>query len=312
MTITRTQKKKAMQMFIREHFSDKLTEAGFVSYKGEDFHWYKYRDGLIYTIKMPIMRANLPLTLDVRFGVIPVFVWEHIAPECFSDKMGEVFNDGRDHLVRSWSNLCYNETELLLGKFPRPSYYVPRIAHHMTLEDGREVFIEHLNTPGCGSEVLEEMIFPFFDRMDSVAAVYAWNKRWKEAFVRDADSVKSQEDVRQLRSSLGKYEYWASSSAFVDECLYLRDEEWYPIILHAMKREEENRQAWEETMKKRHFEPYRTNEEKLERANAIQHRKIMIQALEAHDFTRIDEELGSTRQRMLEQIKRKLPQLQMN
>ena len=91
MTITRTQKKKAMQMFIREHFSDKLTEAGFVSYKGEDFHWYKYRDGLIYTIKMPIMRANLPLTLDVRFGVIPVFVWEHIAPECFSDKMGEVF-----------------------------------------------------------------------------------------------------------------------------------------------------------------------------------------------------------------------------
>lgn len=307
MALSIRQKKSIMQELIQTHYADKLLNAGFVSYKEEGFHWYKSDKELLYTVRLPVFSPRSPLTLDIGFGVIPLFTWEHIAPNGFSRDYSAEFHDGRDHVNRSRTYYIQEEYEKIIGKLPRNWASCRVIAHYVPEGSEDSVLIEHPDTPGCGSEILEEMVFPFFYKMDSLSAIYKWNKARKIASVMSRMGIN-----KELKLDDPSTFALVMSQCFADECLYLRDESMYQAILIYMKERNETVPRWEGRMLRLNRRPYQSEEEKIEAELDCEHRRVLIEALEERDFDRIDDQLELTRQRMLEQIKRKLPKLQVN
>ena len=292
MALSWTQKKAYTSQFIEENYAETLQNAGFVSYKNEGFHWYKVENELLYKIHLPIFSPTLPIILFVGYGVIPLFTWESIAPTMPFRDWPEEMQRGYDHYIDAFTALGYSFAERAVGKLPRESYSFSKIAHY--LPNG--LFIEHPNTDLRGGEVFEELVFPVMDTLNSVEAVYAWNKANKL----DLWGCSSEDEVVEKVASGGLYRdnrVYLLSNAFADECLHLRDEKLYPIL-------------------KKHLNNYpelrvhpRSKAEERERRMSDEHRIIQLQAIESGDFSLVDEEEERTKARMIEQIMSKLPGL---
>ena len=292
MAFTNAQKLNIMKAFIKQYYWDTLSEAGFVSYKNEGFHWYKMEGDLLCSVRLPVFSPRTPLCLNVGFGIIPLFVWEHIAPTGFWRDAESYFSPSQDHIIEPDGDSHYEACRQLLGGLPRQSYLYPSIAHYTS----EGICIEHLNTPRCGAEILQELIFPMFQNITSVQALYEWNKQRRIRLDLEHKRHNSEEIMKTTTFIRNSF-----SQAISDQCLYFRDKEWYPRVIQYMKAMNNDPALIGIRHKTKELEK-EYQEERL-------HREILIKAIEQEDWDAIDEELQRNEKRMRLQIKNKLPQL---
>ena len=298
MAYTWAQKKEAMRELIDEYYAPPLREAGFISYKDEGFHWYRIKGELLQTVRMPIFSPSSPLFLDVGFGAVPLFTWEYIAPSGPSRDFDWVYSDGSDHFTsaNNLPNVALAET--ILGKLPRRNYS-PTVYRYV----GDGPLIGHMNSERCGGEAVDELMLPLLDTMLTVEDVYRWNKKvrmisWSSSS--DEELIKAWEDMY-----LDQYKgIDFLTLAFSDECIYCRDEKFYPCVLYYLK----------ETLDLLAYPtfPPRTKEKAMERAENIAHMQVLIKVLETGDRALFETELAKQKERMLAQIRKKLPQLDLS
>ena len=301
MKLTWAQKKESMQELIEAYYAPPLREGGFVSYKDEGFHWYRFKGELLQTVRMPIFSPSSPVFLDLGFGAVPLFTWEQIAPSGASRDFDWDYLTGRDHVSSVRKDFVFLQAQKILGSLPRRSYAHPELDHH--LENG--LLIGHLNTERCGGEAVDELILPLLDKMLKVEDIYQWNKQLKaEMFSCSTD----EELIKELEKEyLGKERtIFCLSLAFADECIYCRDEGFYPILLHGLKQDLNAR--LNAISRSAPLGP-KTKAEAEEWAADIAHEKVLIDVLETGDRKLFDEELERQKERMLQQIRKKLPKL---
>ena len=295
MAFSNRQKICVMKNLIRKYYWDELSDAGFVSCKDEGFYWYRMVGDLLYTVRLPIFSPKTPLRLSIGFGVIPVFTWEHISSSLtFARDEPYYFTPGLGHVIAPWAEAECSDCKELLGTLPRQDYYHPTLSHYTS--DG--ILIEHLYTPKCGAEVLQELVFPMFRKLTTIRSIYDWNKmRSEKRFARDRAMF------WKSPNSLGTDIYIRNSfsQALADECLYLRDEDWYPRALRFM--EAMNEESYVTSMR------FESKELEQEQIQEHEHRKNLIASLKSNDQGAIDEELRASAERMRANIRKKLPKL---
>lgn len=63
------------QRYIREVMAPRLKEEGFVSYKGEDIHWYRLvSNEVVQAVCFTTRHTVLPMLLSISFGYHPLFI----------------------------------------------------------------------------------------------------------------------------------------------------------------------------------------------------------------------------------------------
>lgn len=296
MAYSLAQKKKAMRELIDTYYAEPLQKAGFVSYKGENFHWYRIKGELLQTVRMPILSPSQPIVLDLGFGAVPLFTWEPIAPTGPARDFDWDFHHGSDHFTSATKLATLALAEKKIGKLPRSSYASPVIFRH--LDSG--LLIGHLNSERCGGETVDELILPLLDTMLTVKDIYQWNKMIRAV----PWSCSSDVELIQMleREYLNRYRgINFLSLAFADECLYCRDEGFYPILLYYLK---ENRAMRTES-------PVRpkTMAQSSEWAKDIAHETVLIEVLETKNMDLFATEVEKQKSRMSAQIQKKLPEL---
>lgn len=296
MPYTWAQKKEAMRELIDEYYAPPLREAGFVSYKDEGFHWYRIKGELLQTVRMPIFTPSTPLELETGFGAVPLFTWEHIAPSGAACDFDWDFQHGCDHFAAVRENSTCFFAQKRIGTLPRRSYEDPRWYYH--LDNG--LLIGHLNSECCGGEVVGELMLPVLDTILTVEDVYEWNRRIKAELLQ---CLSDEEMIQKLEKEyLAKGNViWCMSLAFADECICCRDERFYSYLLYHLKQ----LPAGLDELPRRRM----TKAEKEERMANIAHTQVLIKVLETGDRELFDAELAKQKERMLAQIRKKLPQL---
>ena len=296
MAYTWAQKKAVMHELIEEYYAPPLREAGFVSYKNEGFHWYRIKGKLLQTVRMPIFSPTSPLELEPGFGAIPLFAWEHIAPSGPARDFDWEFRHGCDHFSSVRENSTCFFAQKRVGKLPRRSYVLPSCYYHVD----NDFLIGHLNSERCGGEAVDELILPVLDSLLTVEDVYEWNKRIKAELL---SCLSEEEMLRKLEEEyLGTGRtIWCMSAAFADEAIFCRDERFYPYLLYHLK---QLSTEIEES-------PYlRRTKSEIEAMKAdIAHTQVLIKVLETGDRELFDAELAKQKERMLAQIRKKLPEL---
>lgn len=291
MSLTWSEKKASMLEIVRTYFAPTLKGAGFVSSK-DGFHWYKFENNLLYKVHLPIESPTIPVHLCPLYGVIPLFTWEPIAPaQALRDWPWELECD-TVHTMRTDSIAGYEMAEQRLGALPRSAYWMPNQIHH--LPNG--LCVMHLMTDRWGAEVVDELIFPMLESFRSLDDIYAWHKEnhlHKMHCSTDADFVEA-----VLRFSARGKGYNLSLS-FADECLYLQDKALYPAVHAAMSRFSERLSRSEIAAKSKDLE------------QAVTHAKLLVSVIESGERALFDDEAGRIQQKMLNQIRKKLPDLKL-
>ncbi len=227
---TWTQKKQKMAELIESHYAEKLRSGGFVSYKNEGFHWYKVENGLLKKVHLPIFSPSMPLFLMVGYGVVPLFSYEKIAPtEPFQDWPWEM-SFGKDHVESAEWAAKNHWSEEITGRPCWESYFSSAKICYWS----GDICMMHLSSEECGAEVLDDVILPILGDIRSAEEIYSWNKRRKiesekcsdeEEFLAHLVSECTAEDRPFVNMSL----------TFADQCLYCRDEKFYPAMLCFLK-----------------------------------------------------------------------------
>lgn len=296
---TWAQKKKKMAEFIEAHYAGALRAAGFVSFKNEGFHWYKVENGLLKKVHLPIFSPAMPLFLSVGYGVVPLFSYEKIAPtEPFRDWPWEM-EFGNDHVESAEWAAKNHRSEEITGRPCRETYFSsPSICYW-----SGDICLMHLNSEKCGAEVLDDVILPVLGHIRSVEDLYRRNKRQKllgegrrteDGYLARLESGYMAKNKQILRMSL----------TFADQCLYCRDEKFYPAVLYFLKK------YLSDSLPGLRSAPD-VKKERLQRlADAEAHAETLISVIENDDRSLFEEECGRVRGVMLRQIEKALPDLE--
>ncbi len=290
MALTWAQKKAGIMEIIETYYAKPLRDTGFVSYKGEGFHWYKVKDELLYKVHLPLFSPAGALRIVPLFGVIPLYTWELIAPHRPLRDWTWDMTRGSEHAYSFQYHVSYQAAERRLGKMPRPSYAWPKISHW--LPNG--LYVEHLNTERWGAEILEEAIFPLMESVHSPEELYAWRK---ETNIFCAECSTEEEYMKKMFDHYKKGAGCMISQAFADECLHFRDEKLYPLVQRSM------------ALFRGSCFPKETKEEKNDSQRLREHAKLLVAAIESGDPSIFDAEAEKTKKDMLDQIRKKLPDL---
>ena len=295
MELTWLQKKEAMRELVDKYYANPLQKTGFVSYKDEGFHWYRIKGELLQTVRMPISSPAQPIELDLGFGAVPLFTWEHIAPSGASRDFDWDFRHGYDHFSSVKVNATCFFAQKIVGRLPRNKYY-PNYYYH--LDNG--LLIGHLNAERCGAEALDEMILPVLDTMTKVEDIYQWNKSIKAEML---SCLSDEELAKKLEADYLSTDRMIPflTLAFADECIYCQDECFYPIVLHGLKQH----------LKARAESPIRpkTKAQAAEWAEDDSHARVLVKVLETKNVGLFTAELERQKNRMFAQIRKKIPKL---
>lgn len=64
-----------VQRYIREVYADRLKQAGFISYRGEDIHWYRLvNNNVLHAVYFVVRYPGFPVMLEIRYGCHPLFI----------------------------------------------------------------------------------------------------------------------------------------------------------------------------------------------------------------------------------------------
>ena len=303
MIATWKKNKEAASCFIQEHYSDILRQEGFVSYLDEGFSWYKVSNGLLYTIHM---MTHSPRQFDVEFhyGIHPLFSWEHIA-FILPRRDWPGYFDEPEHGVSYASLYGLTMAKMVLGELPRP---FRRYQSTMCVYQ-QGVLLCYWNTDKKGAEIFDEVIFPIFHRIDSIEKVYDLHKTFRLMQITENTSASprisflSEEKYMEGKMICGNQVYkYQLSIAFADECLYMEDRKWFHCIREFLQERVPNVNTIDQR-----FPPYKTKKGREEVAFMFEHSKKLIQYIDSGDRAILEEALSENRRAMIEQLKEKLP-----
>ena len=175
-TMTWKQKTEILSEYIMKYYADTLRKAGYVTFRDAGFHWYKVRNGILYTIMMPLFSPRWGGAFEIGIGAIPLFSWEYIAytaPRC---DWGYEFNGG-DYCRDITSNGSFDLVKEILGSLPRSQ----KEYQGSMLFDYKGVGIEHWF--GDIREITQEE-----------------NKAWDELFGTDVERWEIESKLRKMKS----------------------------------------------------------------------------------------------------------------
>lgn len=205
-----------VQRFVREVYADRLRQAGFSSYRGEDIHWFRLvNNEVIHAVYFRSSCARFPLMLEMGYGCHPLFIPPLLQRSPFMQP------------ILSYEQIDYRIPELIPGSMPigvqhsfihglrNKIYRIPDVQVHCPAEEETR----HL---------ILEKVLSVLDPIDTPAACYALHK------ARRASEIEN--------------DAWLTMTPyFVDEVLYWEDTALYPYcslyiegkrkVLEAVKQE---------------------------------------------------------------------------
>ena len=185
-----------MQRYVRAVFAERLRQAGFSSYKGEDIHWYRLIDGqVVQAVYFVSSHTALPAFSDIYFGCHPLYIPPVMkkSPYMYGMPGYEQMNDRIPERIPGSTFLGFTGTAL----------------YGMTNRPYREdALIMCPRDKNDGLDILEEALL-FMDDVRTPLDCYRMHKQ------RRAEEIENDAALTM-------------STYFVDEVLYWEDEALYP------------------------------------------------------------------------------------
>lgn len=162
-----------------------------------------------------------------------------------------------------------------------------------------------LNSERRGAELLDDIAFPLLSGIKSIEDIYRFNMEKRCAIkgyqFRDQFAL-----ALRKKKDEGASEYYLReefSTAFADECVAVRDEEFYPYVMDSLKATharctrvlEENCPA-----KKRNPKYFAYQSERS---------ALLLRVMQEKDYGLWEESNAAEREKMMQQIRKKLPTL---
>jgi len=194
-----------MQRYTRDVFAERLRQEGFVSYKGQDIHWYRLVNKKVIQTVHFVAFHTAPCTFaEIKYGCHPLFV-----PPAF--QKSPIMNGLPDgvQICDCVPETIPGSTEygverlLLYSEFNNRPYRVP------------DSLIMCSPDQNNGLDVLEKLL-PVLDRTTTPQACYKSHKDFRQRFANPDFSI--------------------TSNYFVEEVLYWQDEELYSCCREFVKR----------------------------------------------------------------------------
>lgn len=153
------------QRYVREVMADRLRAEGFVSYKGEDIHWYRLvNNEVVHAVYFITRHAKLNSFFEIRYGCHPLFIPPIFqkSPYLYGAPGYEQMNDSVPERIPG--STAYGVQGLMLfGSCNRP-YRIP------------DAMIMCPRDKNNGLDVLE-LVLPTMDTMKDPRACYEMHKK---------------------------------------------------------------------------------------------------------------------------------------
>jgi len=195
--VTSTEGFAHVQRFVREVYADRLLQAGFSSYKGEDIHWFRLvNNEVVHAVYFRSSRAGFPLMLEIGYGCHPLFIPPVLQRSPFLQPMN------------GYEQIYYTIPELIPGSMPCGVQH--SFIHGLRNKIYRisDVMV-HCPDDDQASQMILEKVLAVLKPIDTPATCYDVHKRWRAGEIEN-DS-------------------WITMTPyFVDEVLYWDDRDLYP------------------------------------------------------------------------------------
>ena len=290
-----------LNRFLQEYYAEPLEKEGFVSCENSYFDWYKVENDLVYSVHFPIHGSmKWFISLEPGISVLPLYVWDEIPmrmplqdnPWASSDRFIQIQTEHREYL---------DFIEKRTGSLKRKSYCTPAII--TGLPCGKSLHV--LNSERRGAELLDDIAFPLLSGIKSIEDIYRFNME-KRCAIKGYQSRDHYAQALRKKKDEGASEYYLReefSTAFADECVAVRDEEFYPYVMDSLKATytrctrvlEENCPA-----KKRNPKYF---------AHESERSALLLRVMQEKDYGLWEESIAVEREKMIQQIHKKLPSL---
>ena len=279
-------KKAAVQSIIEEYHAPILRTNGFVSYKNTGFLWYRVKKNLLHWVAIAKEYDLSAPSIDIGFGIIPLFTWEHIGHDGTSSTWGWEYSFG----CGRYMNTFYIPQDYWSPIIPNRVWDKPL----QGLKTWRSVHILAPYTDRFGAEIMETRLFPLMKALETPEKVYEWN-------IGILLKLTKCRGKSELTKYICEYKGFHSliSEVIIDESLYCRDEVMFPAAEQYLEYLSKYDHIWGRKTKEKEEELRFTQENALAK----------LKALRARDWQSLTDRLLLTKEKMLNQIRRKLPDL---
>lgn len=236
------------QRYMREVMAPRLREEGFVSYKGEDIHWYRLvNNEVVQAIYFGTRHTALQSSFSIYIGFHPLFI-----PPVFQKSPYFRAEPG-------FAQMSYRVPELVPGSTPHGIINLMLYGLYNRVYRIPDVLIPCPRDKNDGLDILNQ-VFSIFESVKTPKACYEMHKRMQEI-----ESV------------------FSMSTYFVDEVLFWGDKELYPYCQQYMEDFIAMLRKAQESGKFFH----KTHEEELERLlamkDAFSNREQYLQVLKERE-----------------------------
>lgn len=193
--VFKTKSEADLSRWAKEFFYDKLAAQGFVSYQDKGLSWYKVVDNSVLQTVYLFSDTYLMLMPVLGYGCHPLYI-----------------NAPLPHKLHE-SVVHYEKVIRRVKRFETPKIMFA------------DCPVMYPKTPEGGAELLDSIVFPHF----------AGLKTEEDAYRVHRDSVKRRLDEFLSRKSWDDYNGWAVEKDFVDEVIYMDDQEMLEYCKHDLE-----------------------------------------------------------------------------
>lgn len=294
-----------LNRFLQEYYAEPLEKEGFVACEKSYFDWYKIENDLVYSVHFPIHGTITPfIILEPGICVLPLYVWDEIPMRMPLQDNPWTYSSDRFKSIRTEDRRYLTFLEKRIGPLKRASYLTP--CQITGLPCGK--CLQMLDSERRGAEILDELAFPLLSGINSVEDLYRYNMEERCA-IKGYQSRDQFAQALQKKKDEGAREYYLReefSTAFAEECVAVRDEEFYPYVMDSLKATQirctrilEHSRPWERRNRK-----YFIHES--ERSGSL------IRVMQEKDYGLWEESVTAGREEMIQQIRKKLLALEMD
>lgn len=291
-----------LNQFLQEYYAEPLKKEGFVSCENSYFDWYKIENDLVYSVHFPIHGTmSYFIILEPGICVLPLYVWDEIPMRMPLQDNPWTYSSDRFKRIRTEDRRYLDFIEKRTSPLKRKSYCTPGLI--AGLPCGKRLLM--LDSERRGAEILDEIAFPLLSGINSVEDLYRYNLEERCA-INDYPSRDHYAQALRKKKEECAHEYYLTeefSTAFADECVAVRDEEFYPYVMDSLKATytrctrvlEENCPA-----KKRNPKYF---------AHESERSALLLRVMQEKDYGLWEESIAAEREKMMQQIHKKLPSL---
>lgn len=196
-SVTNSEGYAHVQRFVWEVYADRLRQAGFSSYRGEDIHWFRLvNNEVIHAVHFRADRAGYPLMMEIGYGCHPLFIPPVLQRTPFLQP------------INGYEQVDYRIPELIPGSMPNGVQH--SFIHGLRNRIYREPDVMvHCPADDQTTQLILEKVLSVMEPINTPAACYALHK--------DRRAGEIENDA------------WLTMTPyFVDEVLYWEDSALYP------------------------------------------------------------------------------------